>query len=225
MPLKVVPIRDRKLHRLVKRAPVRSLRRREPLYEAGDPADTLVLVRRGHLRLTLDEEGGGFRAVAVVGPWELTGEEGLVPGSRRRTGARAGETAQIQRLDGASVARALRTAERTLDSYLLAKGEEEKLARILGGPRRAGGAALRVGSVLLDLARRLGRLEEKGARIPISLTHQLLADLSGTHRSTVTTLLNDWIYEGLLRDDPDGLRILGPEALRARIGSVDPKST
>jgi CRP-like cAMP-binding protein len=120
-------------------------------------------------------------------------------------------------LDGLAVARALRTASKTLDAFILAKAEEEALARTLSGSRTRGGAALRVGALLLHLAARLGRGEEKGLRIPVALTHQLLADLSGSHRSTVTTLLNDWIYDGLLRDEEKGLRILKPKAFQEQI--------
>ena len=40
-----------------------------------------------------------------------------------------------------------------------------------------------------------------------------LADLSGCHRSTVTTLLNEWIYEGFLRQVDGELRILKAESL------------
>ena len=32
---------------------------------------------------------------------------------------------------------------------------------------------------------------------------QVLADLAGAHRATVTTLLNDWLYEGILASTPD----------------------
>ena len=151
--------------------------------------------------------------MAVVGPWELAGEEALVPGAHRRTGAEAGERTQVMELEGMGVARALRTATKTMDAFLLAKAEEEALARVIGGSRRGGGAALRLGALLLHLSSRLGRGEEKGIRIPISLTHQLLADLSGSHRSTVTTLLNDWIYEGVIRNEDGNLRILRTEAL------------
>jgi hypothetical protein len=32
----------------------------------------------------------------------------------------------------------------------------------------------------------------------------LLADLAGAHRATVTTLLNDWLYEGVLGASQEG---------------------
>jgi len=214
MPLKVVPRRDRKLHRLVKRGETLSLKRGETLYSPGDPAQDLFLVRTGHLEFTTDLGMGKGRVVAVAGPWELAGEEGLVQGVTRRTGARAGEPTQVTRLEGAGVARALQTGSKTYGAYLLAKEEELALARTLVGPKREGSASLHLAALILHLAARLGRSEEKkGTRIPIRLTHKVLADLSGCHRSTVTTLLNDWIYEGVLEQTDGQLRILRPAAL------------
>ena len=231
MPLKVVPRRDRKLNRLVKKGPNRTLKRGEALYSPGDPGGELFLVRSGHLQLTTRHGSPEERVIALAGPWEIVGEEGLLPGRSRMTGARAGEESQVTILDGEGVNRAFRSASKTYGAFLLAKEEELALARALAGPRHAGGASEHLGALLLDLSNRLGRAEEhKSVKIPIRLTHKVLADLSGCHRSTVTTLLNDWIYEGVLQQAQGRLRILRPEKLAAhrdtpgRGASVDPKS-
>jgi hypothetical protein len=36
----------------------------------------------------------------------------------------------------------------------------------------------------------------------------VLADLAGTHRATVTTLLNDWLYDGVLATTSGGCLVL-----------------
>ncbi len=183
MPLKVVPRRDRKLHRLVKKGENRWLSRGEVLFLPGDPAGEVFLVRTGHLQLTVHHGAPEERVVAVAGPWELSGEEGLLPGAHRRTGARAGEKTQVTVLLGEAVNRAFRSASKTYGAFLLAKEEELALARALAGPKRDGGASAKLGTLLLDLSNRLGRGEEKnGVKIPIRLTHKVLADLSGCHQ-------------------------------------------
>jgi CRP/FNR family cyclic AMP-dependent transcriptional regulator len=218
MPLKVVPQRDRKLHRLVKKGEALTLRKGETLFEPGGSGTKVFLVRSGHLRLLRREGSGAHRTVAVAGPWELAGEEAAVSGVSRKTGAAAGEKTLVTLLNGEAVAQALRTAPKTLEAYLRAKEEELTLARCLGGTGRSrGGASRRLSALLLHLSARLGRSEEAGIRIPIRITHQALAELSGSHRSTVTTLLNDWIYEGLIRDEAGQIRILKKDGL-ARAG-------
>jgi CRP-like cAMP-binding protein len=160
----------------------------------------------------------------------MTGEEGLLPGTARRTGARAGEDSVVIPLEGSGVNRALRTASKTYGAFIASKEEELALARALSGPRRAGGATRQLGALLLHLSGRLGRVEEKkGVRIPIRLPHRVLADLAGCHRSTVTTILNDWIYAGILTQKDGRFLILDPESLAssdpgpATVSSVDPK--
>jgi len=213
MPLKVVPRRDRTLNRSVKRARKKVLSRGQTLYSTGDSAHDVCLVKTGHLlQLSFSHRSQG-RVVALAGPWEMTGEEALVPGSRRRTEARAGEDTEILVLDGAAVNRAFRSASRTLEAFLSAKEEDLELAQGLGGLRRPGGAPARLGILLRHLAARLGRDGEGGTILPIRLTHQVLADLCAAHRSTVTTILNDWIYQDILRESQGYLQILSPRAL------------
>lgn len=215
MPFRLVPRRDRKLYRLVKRGETRTLERGEVLYGAGDHSRHLFLVKIGHLRLGVPDGGSasGGRTCDIVGPWEMCGEEALYPEAPRRLTATAGETSQVTVLPGPDAQRALQTSQTTLEAFLLAKEAELTLARALAASRRQGGAGARLGAVLLHLSARHGKVEAMGSRIGVPLTHQLLADLCGSHRSTVTTLLNDWIYDGTLEDDGDGILIRNARGL------------
>ena len=77
--------------------------------------------------------------------------------------------------------------------------------------------------MLLDLGRRCGEPAGRGYRLSERLTHQILADLAGAHRATVTTLLNDWIYEGVLATDRSGRLVLArPTGLWAHAGYSSP---
>lgn len=244
MPLKVVPRRDRKLNRVIKRALPRDLRRGELLYGAGEPASELFLIRAGHIRLLAPESRGARggrgpqevrgpqkgtpaggpaenrlkvpdgRVLAVFGPGELFGEEALLPETPRRGNAVAGEASKILALRGRGTQKALQTSPKSFEAFLRAKEAELVLARTLSASRRPGGARARLGALLLDLASRFTEKDQKGLQIPLSLTHQVLADLSDAHRSTVTTILNDWIYEGALKDEGWGIRILKPSVLQ-----------
>lgn len=214
MPFRVVPRRDRKLYRLVKRGETRELERGEILCEAGDPARHLFLVKAGHVRLAFPDDRGiqgnptrAGRTTDIVGPWEVCGEEALIPDTPRRLTAVAGEPTQVTILPGLDARRVLQTSQTTLEAFLRAKEAELTLARALAVSRRPGGAGARLGAVLLHLSARHGKTEAGGTRISVPLTHQLLADLSASHRSTVTTLLNDWIYQGVLEDDDGGILI------------------
>lgn len=222
MPFKMVPERDRKLNRLVKGGMTRELRRGQSLYSAGDFGGEAYLVMSGLLRLTVVHGTGPERIVDLAGPMELAGEEGLVPGASRRTGARAARAGRVVVLEGEAVSQALRTAPKTFHLFLQGKEESLALARIPGIPRSSGGARSRLAAVLLHLSGRFGQKKGRGLRIAIRVTHQDLADLSGSHRSTVTTLLNDWIYTGVLGGRSGDLWILRPQALAAHSRGIEP---
>lgn len=216
MPLKLVPQRDRKLNGLLKKGDELTASRGHALYEIGDPAQSLMLVREGHVRLTLPQNGGARteRTVAVVGPWEIFGEESLVEGSRRPYAARAGEKLRIHSIDGAEAYKAIRGTRRTLPLLLKASSVDLLRARWPAPGSSGPTTAQRLADLLLELGCRFGEPDEEGVRIPHWFTHAELADLVGAHRSTVTTQLNEWIYEGLLRDESGELLIARTDCLR-----------
>lgn len=189
--------------------------RGDMLYRLGEEAPTAFLVRRGHVRLVLDGRGDE-RTVAVAGPRELFGEEAMIPGARRPYTAVAGERCVVSPLEGPAVRNVLRTSQHTLTTYLEVKERELQLLRDANGGSRPT-TRERLAAVLLDLAERLAA-EEEGIHVPHWFTHRELGDLAGAHRSTVTTTLNDWLYEGILEEAPKGFRIRRPDALRREAG-------
>ena len=199
MPFRLHPPRDRKLYRLVKKAEPISLVKGRSLYGPGDSAKEVYLVRSGFVRLVLPgmERGQRERTVGVALPWEVFGDEAFTEGHRRYE-AIAGSTCIVNPLPKASVLRGLKTAKSSLDAYL--EGIERELYRLRHAQGGSHGptAAQRLAEVVIDLGARCG--EPDGRRVLLSekLTHQVLADLAGAHRATVTTLLNDWIYDGVL---------------------------
>lgn len=168
------------------------------------------------LRLPADDGVEG-RTVAVVGPYELFGEEALATGNRRPYRAVAGEPCSLSGADGARVLRGLRGTRHTLSG--LFESAAVDLARTRWAPPGTGGprTAERLADILLELAVRFGEPREGGGiRIPLRLTHSVLADLAGAHRSTVTTLLNEWLYEGILEEDTGIPAIAVLERLESR---------
>ena len=205
MPFRLEPARDRKLFRLVKKAEPIKLVKGRSLYLPGDLAREVFLVRGGFIRLVLPgmARGRAERTVGVALPWELFGDEAFTEG-RRRYGAMAGSTCVVYPLPKGGVLTGLKTAKSSLDAYL--EGVERELHRLrhAQGGSRGPNAAQRLAEVLLDMGERCGEPEGRGIQLTLKLTHQVLADLAGSHRATVTTLLNDWLYDGVLGTTPNG---------------------
>lgn len=225
MPFHLEPARDRTLHRLLKHAETVSLPKGRTLYTPGDDAQVVWLVREGFMRLVLPgmEKGRGVRTVALALPWEVFGDEALTEG-HRRYGAVAGARCVLHPLPAGKVLRGLKTAKSSLDAYL--EGVERELHRLrhAQGGSQGPTAAQRLAEVLLDLGRRCGEPAGRGVRLSERLTHQVLADLAGAHRATVTTLLNDWIYDGILGSDATGRLVLArPAGLWSKAGYHPPE--
>jgi CRP/FNR family cyclic AMP-dependent transcriptional regulator len=204
MPFRLLPPRDRKLYRLVKRADTIQLVKGRGLYSSGDPAKDVFLVRSGFVRLVLPgmERGRPERTVAIALPWELFGDEAFTEG-HRRYGAIAGSTCSVSPLPKAAVLHGLKTAKSSLDAYL--EGQERELHRLrhAQGGSRGPNTAQRLAEVLIEMGARCGEPSGRGIHLSEKLTHQVLADLASAHRATVTTLLNDWLYEGIIGTTAD----------------------
>lgn len=199
MPLKVVPSRDRKLNKLIKAAIAVKYRKGQAIFRRGEEADLVYVVGEGHTRLTLPRAGSrAKRTVAIVGPGEVFGEEAVTTDVPRQYGAVAGSVCLLVPLSGSDVFKTLKGSSKTLRTVLESRDHDLVKARWL--TRSSGSSSrARIADVLLDLAYRLGDDDGRRIRVPHWFTHQELADLAGVHRSTVTTTLNDWIYDGVLR--------------------------
>ncbi len=220
MPFRLEPPRDRKLFRLVKKSEGVRVPKGRALYAPGDEAREVYMVRSGFIRLVLPgmEPGLPERTVGVALPWELFGDEALTEG-RRRYGAIAGATCIVHALPKGGVLTGLKTAKTSLDAYLDGQQRELHRLRHAQGGSHGPSAAQRLAEVLLDLGERCGEPENRSLQLTQKLTHQVLADLAGAHRATVTTLLNDWLYDGILSTARDGcLTLQRPRDLLAHAG-------
>ncbi len=208
MYLVVEPRRDRALHARVERGRVERVRRgaavwpgRAPGTRSGPPR--VVYVRDGFVLVRGLDTGA---ALALVGPAHLTALEALA-GAEFRTRGEAVTDATVVRLDGPAVLRGLgrttHTLPRLLDALHRAAEEGADWSARAGGPD----AAARLTHVLADFG---ARLADDEGWLPACVTHRLLAELAGLHRSTVTTLLNDWIYDGSLGQRGRRLRVDPP---------------
>jgi CRP-like cAMP-binding protein len=172
VPFRLEPARDRKLFRLVKKAEGLRLVKGRALYQPGDNAREVFLVRGGFMRLVLPgmAPGRAERTVGVALPWELFGDEAFTEG-RRRYGAVAGSTCVVHPLPKGGVLTGLKTARSSLDAYL--EGVERELHRLrhAQGGSRGPDAAQRLAEVLLDMGERCGEPEGRGIHLTQKLTH------------------------------------------------------
>ena len=219
MPLQVIPRRDRKLNSLIKAATPASYRKGGIVYQQGERSALVLLVREGHVRLTLPKTGAANgRIVGIAGPSELLGIEAVTHDVPRRYTAIAGSACILVPLHGPAVFKALRASPTTLSQFLRSADHDLAEARLIALSSGFSSKA-RIADVLLDLAYRFGLDDGRRIKLDHWFTHQELADLAGAHRSTVTTAMNDWIYDGVLKQQPHGRLIINKPGTLRKAGS------
>lgn len=75
----------------------------------------------------------------------------------------------------------------------------------------------RVAALITTLAARLGEERDGGIFIPLALSRQELADLTGTTIETAIRLMSRWHKEGIVLTEKDGFQIPDMEAVRQRL--------
>jgi CRP-like cAMP-binding protein len=157
----------------------------------------LLAVEEGFLLISTDTCNGSGRHAGrriVV----ATGQAGMLlvpPGPGERIEALSPSRLQIVPPDTLKVLLSLpAAAEAIADAFAEALRDRQETIRNCAYVRHSE----RVLEKLLQLARTYGRVVPDGVRIDFPLTHQLLADMIGSARETVSLALSDLVHEELL---------------------------
>ena len=188
--------------------PTRILEADDVLYEEGRDASSLYLVSSGVLKAVVPTSMGKERIADLYGPGDVLGTAALDGGQHAET-VIAVHDAQLIPLDPAQAMN-----DRSLRDHIL-----KSLARQLRHARQGiDDAELPVGArvtkAFLRLVERFGQASDtgEGVKLPLALTHEDLASLTGSSRVTITRILGELRHEGALSGtrgvyyaDPQGL--------------------
>lgn len=186
----------------------------EIVFHAGDPADTIHLVRSGRFAVRITTEFGDVATLNVVGPGDAFGELALLtPGAPRSAtvaALEAAETLSVHQLDFGRLRRERPQTDALLIELLAGRVRRlsEQLVDALYVP-----AETRVRRRLLDAAAAFGTVEPE---VTIPLTQDELASMAGTSRATVNKVLRDEEKLGAVRLGRGKTTIVDPDALRRR---------
>ncbi len=197
---------------------VRNYQKKESIYTVGQATDALHLVLRGRIRLRDRDREGRQITVSFAAQGEVFGLEALAEMPRRVLSAAAAEGSEVLSIEVAALQELLSRDIGLINRWLrhLAAAtnhadERIKMLAFLDVPSRLAGT-------LMWLADRYGVVSEEGVEIPYWFTHQELADLIGSTRETVTTILAEFKKENLVTSRSHRFVILDRTALSERIG-------
>jgi CRP/FNR family transcriptional regulator len=168
------------------------------VFRQGDPPDGICIVKKGLLKIVSISEKGIEQILHILRPGDVFGELILI-GKPRPFTAVALTDAAISILPLAVLQDLLASSPVFSRNYLrllstrLYELERTFPALVQAWPHH------RLAKELLHLAKDLGDETPKGTRLTLHLTHELLSNLIGASRETVTLLIHKFEEIGLLR--------------------------
>jgi len=168
------------------------------IFRQRDPPDGVCVVKKGLLKIVSISEKGTEQILHILRPGDVFGELILI-GKPRPFTAVALTDATVSVLPLAIVQDLLATSPAFSRNYIrllsvrLYEMEQTFPALVQAWPHH------RLAKELLHLAEDLGDETPKGTRLTLHLTHELLSNLIGASRETVTLLIHKFEEIGLLR--------------------------
>jgi CRP-like cAMP-binding protein len=182
---------------------VKKYQRTATIFSQGDACAGVLYLRSGRVRLTVRSDAGRECVVARLGPGQFFGESCLAGRPTRATTATTSTTCSVRVIEAATMTRLLQH-ERTLTEHFIA----HMLARNIRIERDLLDHVFHIESTEKRLARTLLRQANYGtARAAVrggtKLSHDRLAELVGTTRSRIDTLMRKFQRLGFITRGDD----------------------
>ncbi|WP_172195190.1 Crp/Fnr family transcriptional regulator [Saccharibacillus qingshengii] len=202
------------------------LRKEQVLFDQGDLAAEMYIVKSGSLQIYREDEG----RVIVLGhqfPGQMIGElEAVHENKERLASVSALEKTVLWKIEQKDL-------DKLLDLYpvLLRRMFYVVSDRLSQADRKIEYLAfldsrVRVSNLLLDLLANFGIPVEDGIKIEWRITHQYFSQMIGTGREAVTRALLELRQEGLIRTEARKIVVLDLERLRKQAGGeAEPTET
>lgn len=164
----------------------------EDIYKVGDPSTTIFFLVKGMMKLSTQSDDGREVIKHILHPMAMFGELGVVGEKRRKENAIAiDRDVQIYSLKVIHLRRLIQSNHDLLMKLLALIGNrlrhvEDRLESLIFKDARE-----RIIDFLKQSATKQGKMVGYETLIKHSLTQQDIANITGTSRQTVTSVLND----------------------------------
>lgn len=177
--------------------PERRFSRGSTIFAPGDAPDALYVLTSGLITLSHLSEGGQESILRVFGPGDVFGEVFLTVRARPFR-ATALTDSVVTVIPSNTFHRLLSTIPRIGFNFICVLSRHLVEIALDRGQSSHKWASGRLALTLLKLAAAHGAKEEGGTAITLPLSHQILADMIGTSRETVTRQLRRLKRRGLV---------------------------
>jgi CRP/FNR family transcriptional regulator len=204
--------------RLAEHAMVRSYTKGDTIFSEGDPSDFFFDITAGRVKIFKMTPTGKDIILEIFGAGDPLGAVAAYMGRPFPASAVALEDTTCLLIPRRAFFGLIEQHPSLVRGLLLGLTVRlveltNRLAELTGGRVEA-----RFARFFLKLAENSGRSDRGGTFIPMPLSRQELADLTGTTIETSIRIMSRWGKENLVHTDKDGFVLLDPEALETLAG-------
>jgi len=185
----------------------------EYLFYEGDPSQGLFILREGRIKIIKHSVRGKDVILRLLNPEEMFGEVAAFDGGPCPASAQALEDTVALHLPQSHFLALLERYPSIALQIIEDLGRKLRDAHDLIRALTTDTVEKRIATVLLKLAEKLGKPEERGIRLKIHLSRQDLADMAGTTIETAIRVLTKFTRDRLLTKEGKFIVILDRAAL------------
>ena len=199
------------------RVEVRKVPAREMIFDKGDPATEVFVVRSGKVKVSVPCEDGREMIFDIFGPGDVFGEIAVLEGTEHLATTTALETTELEVMDRQEFLTLLEKCPEIATKLLKILCARLCRANELAQEISFLPLSLRLAKKLWKLAKIYGVQTPRGIRINVQLYQQELGDLVGTSRESINKQLSLWQAEGLISMEQGYLIINQPAGFAKRL--------
>lgn len=196
-------------------AAVRRYARGENIFEQGAPADAFYTIASGRVKIFRMMPAGKDVILEVFGPGDPVGALAAYDGRPFPASAAALEDTVCVAIPRMVFFRLLEDHPSLVRGLML--GLTHRLVELTNRVTELSGTRIepRFARLFLKLAGDMGQPDRGGTFVPLALSRQELADMTGTTIETAIRIMSRWGKQAIVRTEKDGFVILDRRALES----------
>ena len=189
--------------------------RGDVIFNEGDPSEVFLLIVEGRVKIFKSTAAGKEVILEIFGGGDPLGAVAVYESMPFPASAIALEPTRCLSVPQAEFFRLLELhpplVRALLSGLTLRLAELTRRLTDLSGSR----VEARLARLFLKLSDQMGRAERGGTFVPMNLSRQELADLTGTTIETAIRIMSRWSKEAVVHTDKDGFVVLNRDELEA----------
>lgn len=201
--------------RLARVGRVRLYVRGQAIFHAGDPADCFHSLVRGRVKIVRTQPSGKEVILAILGAGDPVGAVAVYRGMPFPANAEALEDTVVVSIPRPDFYELLDRTPSLVRGLLL--GMTQRLIELTARLSSLGSGRVeqRLARLFLRLAEDTGRPQQDGVLVPLRLSRQELADLTGTTIETCIRTMSRWNKDDIVRTVDGGFLVADLDRLRS----------